>query len=710
MSSQTTRDAQNVVPSENAALSSLWHWLGLHGEALAYGLLFVLAVFTRFYDLESRAISHDESLHMLYSYKLYNGEGYRHDPMMHGPFLFEFHALLFFLFGHNNYVGRVGVALFGVALVMLPYWFRPWLGRLGALLASTMILISPVITHYSRHLRHDIFNEVFTLIMYFSWFHYLSAWQRGDFPRMRRWLYTGAAAVALSLTVMEIAYIHGFIGLTFILATIWVENLSLVQRRRLFWIGVAVLVGIGGVVLWLTFGNAGPLPLDQPPHLARQVVAGLQQLVRGLSSASTLPQDNMRAAWQVIHMFVLAIGLFFAITTLTLSVTDRAVVSEKQRVQLLPVRLTSQAVRSLPWREVGIAVLIGGIIFVTLYTTFFTNPYGLVSGTWGAIYYWLSQQEVQRGGQPWYYYLMLLPLYEFLPFFIGAAGGIWYLIHRLRVTRSFVAEHAAISDADLPTQAVARPTEDVLQVYFPAFALYWVISATFIYSWAGEKMPWLTTHMSLPFIFMAAWTCERVLAGLHGRWRTLWERGGLLFALLLPLAALALIALLSVQPFRGYSLFDLRDTGQWLGSFVVVGLLVYGLIHYGHKLGGFLAVRVAFLTVLVVLAIFTARSSWLVSFINYDDVSEYLFYAHGAPDVTLAMRQIEDISRRTVGDKLIKVAYDNESTWPLEWYFREYPNRTYYGESPSRQQLEAPIVIVGPGNEGKVAPYLGDNY
>ena len=711
MISQTTRDAPHAAPLENATLRALWHWISSHGEAIAYGLLFVLAVFTRFYDLESRAISHDESLHMLYSYKLYNGEGYRHDPMMHGPFLFELHALLFFLFGHNNYVGRVGVALFGVALVMLPYWFRPWLGRLGALIASTMILISPVITHYSRHLRHDIFNEVFTLIMYFTLFHYLTAWQRGDFVRMRRWLYIGAAAVTLSLTVMEIAYIHGFIGLTFILAILWVENLSPTQRRRLFWIGCAVLVGFGAFVLWLTFDNADPLPLGQSPNLARQVVGALQQLVGGLGGTEgTLPQDNMRAAWKVIHALVLAIGLFFAATTLALSVTDRAVAVEKQRVQLLPIRLMTEAVRSLPLREVGVAVLIGVIIFVTLYTTFFTNPYGLVSGTWGALYYWLSQQDVQRGGQPWYYYLMLLPLYEFLPFFIGAAGGIWYLIHRLRVTRPSELERAASVAVNPSAQAVSQPAERVLHVYFPAFTLYWVIDALFIYSWAGEKMPWLTTHTSLPLIFMAAWTCERVLAGLQGRWRTLWQRGGVLFALLLPLTAFALIALLRVQPFRSYSLFDLRDTGQWLGSLVVVGLLVYGLIHYGRRLGGFLATRVAFLVVLVVLAVFTARSSWLVSFINYDDVSEYLFYAHGAPDVTLAMRQIEDISRRTVGDKLIKVAYDNESTWPLEWYFREYPNRTYYGDSPSRQQLEAPIVIVGPSNEGKVTPYLGDNY
>jgi DNA-binding beta-propeller fold protein YncE len=172
----------------------------------------------------------------------------------------------------------------------------------------------------------------------------------------------------------------------------------------------------------------------------------------------------------------------------------------------------------------------------------------------------------------------------------------------------------------------------------------------------------------------------------------------------------ALITLLSVRPFQGVSLFDLRDTGRWLGSLLVALLLIYALVRYGRRLGRGLAGRVALVTLVLILALLTLRFAWLVSFINYDYVSEYLFYAHAAPDVTLGMEQIEDLSRRTVGDKQIKVAYDNESTWPLEWYFREYPNRAFYADSPSREQLDAPIVIVGSPNESKVKPFLGDDY
>ena len=39
--------------------------------------------------------------------------------------------------------------------------YYSWLGRLGALAASALVLISPYVLYYSRYIRHDI--QVFTL-------------------------------------------------------------------------------------------------------------------------------------------------------------------------------------------------------------------------------------------------------------------------------------------------------------------------------------------------------------------------------------------------------------------------------------------------------------------------------------------------------------------------------------------------------------------
>jgi uncharacterized protein (TIGR03663 family) len=697
----------------------LWNVMALNWELVLYGVIFVLAVATRFYDLGARAISHDESLHALYSYKLYNGEGYRHDPLMHGPLLFHVTAFLFFLFGDTNFVARTGVALFGVALVMLPYWFRPWLGRLGALAASTFILISPSIMQYSRHLRHDLFNAVFTVLMFIALFQYLRGREQEDEARASRWLFIGAAAVALSLTTKEVAFIHGFIGFTFILLMSILEGVGLASRRTMFFAGLALLVIVGGIVLWLTFGNAGTLPGDVGQlNLAQRVIEFLSPSSERLANNPAMTRENHgKLVWKLIQFAMLLAGLFFAASTLALSAARRR-------------HLMTDAVRSIPMRTLGMAALLGAALFILFYTTFFTNPYGIVSGTYGAVSYWLRQQDVQRGGQPWYYYIMLLlPLYEFLPLLVGTAGGVWYLVRQVndrqqtappgphggpswtapagRETGTGSSSQPAWGSA--PNGVLSRDGQSpVLQRYFVAFLIYWAVDALVIYSWAGEKMPWLTVHLALPFIFLAAWTVDRALSGVN--WRQAWARGGALFALLLPLVGVALVTLLSIRPFQGKSLFDLRDTGQWLGALVLALLLVYALVRYGRRLGGYFAGRVTFAAVVAVLVLFTFRSAWMVSFINYDYVNEYLFYAHASPDVTLAMHEIEDISRRTVGDKQIKVAYDNDSTWPFEWYFREYPNRAYYADSPNREQLDAPIVIVGSANEDKVKPFLGDRY
>lgn len=126
----------------------------LNWELVLYTIFFALAIFTRLYELGDRVMSHDESLHTLYSWNLYAGKGYQHDPLMHGPTLFHFTALMYFLFGDNDFTARLSAAIFGVILVILPYWFRPWLGRLGALSASFMLLISPGILYYTRYIRH----------------------------------------------------------------------------------------------------------------------------------------------------------------------------------------------------------------------------------------------------------------------------------------------------------------------------------------------------------------------------------------------------------------------------------------------------------------------------------------------------------------------------------------------------------------------------
>ena len=62
-------------------------------------------------------------------------------------------------------------------------------------------------------------------------------------------------------------------------------------------------------------------------------------------------------------------------------------------------------------------------------TSFWTNTDGLISGPWGSLDYWSGQQNEHRGDQPWFYYYMVMAMYEFLPLVVGL-GAVWWAVVR----------------------------------------------------------------------------------------------------------------------------------------------------------------------------------------------------------------------------------------------------------------------------------------
>ena len=65
-------------------------------------------------------------------------------------------------------------------------------------------------------------------------------------------------------------------------------------------------------------------------------------------------------------------------------------------------------------------------VWLLFYTTFFTNWLGIASGMWQSLGYWIVQQDVNRGDQPWYYYFVIAPIYETLPLIFSVVGVVYY--------------------------------------------------------------------------------------------------------------------------------------------------------------------------------------------------------------------------------------------------------------------------------------------
>ena len=186
--------------AEQAEPQGIDRWLPVRWEVAAYLLLMALALAMRLWDLGDRAMHHDESLHALYSWYIIEGRGYEHNPLLHGPFQFFSTGGVFFLFGDSDYTARLLYALFGTALVGMPWLLRDRLGRTGALLAAVLLALSPTLLYFSRFARNDILMAVWTMGMVALIWSYL----RHQRPRD---LYLLSGFLALAFTTKETAYL-----------------------------------------------------------------------------------------------------------------------------------------------------------------------------------------------------------------------------------------------------------------------------------------------------------------------------------------------------------------------------------------------------------------------------------------------------------------------------------------------------------------------
>jgi uncharacterized protein (TIGR03663 family) len=665
--------AQGVRPAAEADIDELVR--GPRLEHLAYLALLLIALLAHLWVLGSRAMHHDETLHAFYSWELYSGRGYVHDPLMHGPLLYFLSALSYYLFSDSETTARLAAALFGTALVGMPYLLRRELGRGAALLAAGYLLISPAFLYVGRFLRHDIFAVAFELLTFIGVVRYAST-------RQPAYLYLAAGSFALMVTTMETSYLY---------AVIFLPVLAALLLWRVWRPGLALLGGLALVVALLLFVLPGEAEKDAQNNALRDE-AGQMRYTPGPLGWRPLETSDNAFALQVrnrpdddlfaylgdiapffVHPSVLlAIGLgLAALGSLAWMVwlrRGRDGLTAWQRVTASGDSLALGFASLAQDRRWLWALGLFGAIYGLLYTAFFTNPLGLLTGTTGSLLYWLAQHEVERGGQPWYYYLVLMAVYEPLLLLWGAiglatAGGLgWSLLGR----------QGKADDAAPGTQSLA----------LPLVLAWWSLAALFLYSWAGEKMPWLTVHIYLPLTLLGAWAMARHLprflispADPFGPreqaavdWRSLW----MYLAGALTIVGLGFVLLSNHAGEQG--------AAEGL-AFVVLLVLVL--------LGGVLSVVAALtngwrwslgalaLAASLAMGLYTLRASWQLSFRHADTPREIMIFVQTSPDVARVIERLEQASIRRTGRLDMPVIYDNETIWL--WYMRDFRRATNSG-------------------------------
>ena len=468
-------------------------------------------------------------------------------------------------------------------------------------------------------------------------------------------------------------------------------------RSLLRWVGVPLLA-VAAVCLLVFRPIDGTLPSGSVPLVVDLPIAGVMALV-AIGILVYLRYSWRRGTWLVIIPALLTV-LYTALFTSVVNVDGlvNGVLPGGLRVDAstngIPVNflvaggvLLATFLLSiyLGVRWLGgvwlICAAIFYLIWLTLYTTFFTNGAGFFSGIWQGMGYWIAQQEVARGNQPWYYYFLGMSVYELLPVVFGLLGAIYF-----------------VKKGDIFGLALA----------------FWAGLTFLVHTLASEKMPWLLVNITLPFILLAG----KYLGGLWEQvpWRRVLRHGYLLLLLLPPLGVAAGVYLL-------YGYVDTENAfsdERWvvLAGVVFLAIASAYLVRIGPQAGsalvglGMAALLLGFGTVGAFRAAYT-----------YDDSNEeILVYAQGSADLQETFRGLDRqvFSNNAEG---LAVQVDRDLWYPFNWYVRheqkagtlrfscikeEDEPGWHAGCAPPSEGLDTPVLLLTREHGGRHTRVLSE--
>lgn len=392
---------------------------------IAYINIFFISFLFRFIDLGNRAVHHDESLHGYFSYITSNGDYYSHNPLTHGMFLFNTLSGIFWLLGSNEFLLRLPFAFVGLCVVFTPILIRKEIGDKSTILISLLIGISPSLAYFSRFARNDIFMTAILIVLIISIYKYV-------ITKKNLWLLLSVGTTALGFTIKESMYLNLF-GILIFLFLYSLKDLTNVVLSKTNIKEINHITKLFLILFFLSLPLAAPLLSIFQSSLG--VILATPDSYPGVPPG--LPLGN-----GIIFSIIITIVLLLISSIFGLMIDKKLWIS---------------------------SFSIFFLIYTAIFTSFFINPSGIITGHWQSLGYWLSQHDVARGSQPFYYYFIILLTNEFLLFLFGLPLSIYYLLKG-----------------------------DFFEKLLSFTAFYSLIA----FSIAGEKMPWLIVNLIIPYLFL----------------------------------------------------------------------------------------------------------------------------------------------------------------------------------------------------------------
>ncbi|HPQ38865.1 MAG TPA: TIGR03663 family protein [bacterium] len=462
-----------------------WLWIAL----------FLFVAFTRFHHLGDKPFHHDESLYAKYIWNFHTGQGYKYDPMQHGPFLFHVSQVTLTMFGVSDYSVRIVPALTGIALIWFLFYLRRRMPPGVALMTGWLFAINSVFMYFQRFLRHDPLFSLFAVLSVFLallWFHDKKQWQ----------FYTFSACCAILYCIKENAFIH-FLTM--------------------------YIFAFGFLLVWWFFRKNKLSELFAQFPMAFKVMAAVTYW--GISFVIYAIVNQEGKAWfgnweKALHTYWIVVYILFF-----LAIGYLVYLGEKVRSNpdAKPLKITPEFFKDSHIFAIGTILFFG--IIVLLYTTFSRNP----DGFWGAMYkwyeYWMHQHSIARIAGPFHYYHHQMLIYAFLPLSVTLLALMGRAIRRNRLIFTgyivfsmliiwgfktiksplpltkdslFTNEHLAMAIVVLLGGVLMTLSYLFQKATFKAFLVWWITFSYLIYSYLQEKVPWLTMHIITPMILYAA--------------------------------------------------------------------------------------------------------------------------------------------------------------------------------------------------------------
>ncbi len=512
-------------------------------------ILVAVTLLMRFVVLGDRPVMHDESLFAYYAYVFFDTGRYTHLPILHGPTLVLASGALFAIFGDSIAVARSFIAvaslvMLAATLALVPRRYRLWF--------APLLITSPVLLYYSRFLRDDI---LFGAVLMVGMVGFAVALSPRHGPNLGVGVKAACAAlgmfmfVALSGIMENAAFVYAT-GATFLLLLAAQRGLQRTFRKRRQAAASSPELrsspesGLSSELRSCSELRSSPESdssselRSSPATSSFAQVTSVPPSLPPSAAQRSVVRDRwiMGAGWTAGVLLGLAYLAFVYGITLGPSFQDqarRAVAGDAPET----LRAIDLKKLDLTWSEQA-------NVTVRLMADSWRNA----KESWD---YWMGQHKQHRISGPSHYYLPILLTYE-LPICLllvaglvwdaclrdarlsdvffrkrraavyGAAGALWgalWLLWRL-VSTNIAPEwlvglerflHLAPDASALMLGLVITPVLvwSILSLrerrVLAAWMGWWLACSLFQYSVAGEKVPWLAIHITLPLYLTVVW-------------------------------------------------------------------------------------------------------------------------------------------------------------------------------------------------------------